>query len=128
MILPDWMTSTLAALPALLWVIIGVGLPWALVALPRRDWADRVLVAVLALAFGPMLLTAWMFVLGTLSANVDGPPLLRLDLTPVGTLVLAVIGAALAWRKKPHPLTPSPYTGEGEQPNSSPFQPMGFDE
>lgn len=130
MILPDWMLSTLAALPALLLVIIGVGLPWALVALPRRDWADRVLVAVLALAFGPMLLTAWMFVLGIVSANVDGPPLLRLDLTLAGTLVLAVIGAALAWRKgkTPHPLTPSPYNGEGEQPNGSPFQRLGFDE
>jgi 4-amino-4-deoxy-L-arabinose transferase-like glycosyltransferase len=107
MILPDWLTSTLAALPALLWVMIGVGLPWALVALPRRDWSDRALVLMLALAFGPTLLTAWMFVLGTLSANVNGPPLLRLDLTLAGTLVMAVVGVTLVWwkGKSPHPDT-----------------------
>ena len=130
MSLLDWMTSTLAALPALLWVIFGVGLPWALVALPRRDWTDRVLVVILALAFGPMLLTAWMFILGTLSANVDGPPLLRLDLTLAGTVVLAIIGAALAWRKykTPHPLTPSPLDGEGEQSNRPSYCALAFDE
>jgi 4-amino-4-deoxy-L-arabinose transferase-like glycosyltransferase len=97
--LPDWLISTLIPLPAFLWVILGVGLPWALVALPRRDWAGRVTVMLLAFAFGPLLLTAWMGLLGILGAVIE-TPLLRLDLILAGTVGLALIGAALAWRKR----------------------------
>jgi hypothetical protein len=92
-----WLNSTLAALPALLWVYIGLGLPWALALLPRKDWRDRALVVCLALAVGPALLTAWMFVLGTVGGAHDA--LLRLDLILAGTVVLAAGGALLAWRK-----------------------------
>lgn len=116
--IPDWLTTTLAALPPLLWVMIGLGVPWALAILPRRDWTDRALVMCLALALGPALLTAWMFILGT--AGMGGVPS-PLDtsnpmqgyapnhtsgtalLTPArilsGTLVMALAGIALAWRK-----------------------------
>ena len=94
--MPYWMTSTLAATPALLWMFVGVGLPWALVALPRRDWRDRVMVACLALAFGPALLTAWMFVLG----SVQGANLIRLDWVLVGTGLVAIGGWSLVWKKR----------------------------
>ena len=105
--MPDWLIETLRAYPALLWMFLGVGRPWALVALPRRDWRDRALVACLALAFGPALLTAWMFVLGTLGQNHDshagstanpmqtnivnhvgGTNMMRPDMILIGTLVL----------------------------------------
>lgn len=116
--MPDWMIDTLRAYPALIWMFASLGLPWALVALPRRDWQDRALVACLALAFGPALLTAWMFVLGTLGQNHDpdagrtpnpmqttiaqhsgGTDLMRMETILAGTLVLALVGAALVWRK-----------------------------
>lgn len=117
--MPYWITSTLAATPALLWMFVGVGLPWALVALPRRDWRDRIMVACLALAFGPALLTAWMFVLG----SVQSANLLRLDTVLIGTAVIAVIGWALVWRRRTPPPNPLPVNNEGERK-----QFLGFDE
>ncbi|MCB9456613.1 MAG: glycosyltransferase family 39 protein [Anaerolineaceae bacterium] len=93
--MPDWMTATLASIPALLWIYFGLGIPWALAVLPRRDWRNRVLVLALAFALGPALLTAWMFLLGSLET-----PLLRFDLILAGTVVLAITGAALAWHRK----------------------------
>ena len=113
--MPYWITSTLAATPALLWMFLGVGLPWALVTLPRRDWRDRVMVACLALAFGSALVTAWMFVLGSAqSAN-----LLRLDTVLAGTAVIAVIGWTIVWRKRIEP----PSRQESQE-----NQRLGFDE
>jgi hypothetical protein len=116
--MPPWLISTLQALPALLWIVAGLGVPWALLVLPRRDWRDRVMVAGLALAFGPALLTAWMFILGTLGMDDNphagdtpnpmqttiihhsgGVDLLRPELILAGTLALAVLGVALAWAK-----------------------------
>ncbi len=94
--MPYWMTSTLAATPALLWMFAGVGLPWALVLLPRRDWRDHVMAACLTLAFGPALVTTWMFVLG----SVQSANLLRLDYVLVGTAVIAAIGWSLVWRRR----------------------------
>lgn len=93
--MPYWIEGMLSATPALAWVFFGLGLPWALVALPRTDWRDRPVVALLALAFGPALLTAWMFVLGSLPA-----PSLRLEWILAGTAALAAAGWALAWRKR----------------------------
>lgn len=91
----------IAATPSLIWMFAGMGLPWALVVLPRRDWRDWPMVACLMLAFGPALVTAWMFVLGSF-----GQPWLRLDTVLVGTAVLAATGWAVAWRKR-HSLTAS---------------------
>lgn len=105
--LPYWIDSTLAALPAVLWVFFGLGVPWALALLPRQDWPDRALVIGLGFACGPSLLTAWMFALGTLGAAHGGEPLLRFDLIFTGTLILAAVGAALAWRKR-YPLAYQP--------------------
>lgn len=93
--MPYWLTDTLAATPAFAWVYCGLGVPWALALLPRGDWRDRAVVACLAFIFGPGLLTAWMFALSQL-----GDSLLRFDLIFAGTLVLALAGASLAWRKR----------------------------
>lgn len=125
--MPDWTSATLAAYPAIFLMLAGLGLPWALVILPRRDWADRVMVACVTLAFGPALLTAWMFVLGTLGQNHDphagdtlnpmqttlawhtgGQNLMRPDLILAGVLVIGAMGWGLVWRK--YALT----TGTGE--------------
>lgn len=103
MALPDWLTATLNVMPALLWVYIGLGLPWALLILPRRDWSQPVTVLTLAFAFGPMLLTAWMFILGMTGA-------LRLDATLIGLLVMTLVGLGLVWRKRKNPSLPAEHT------------------
>jgi 4-amino-4-deoxy-L-arabinose transferase-like glycosyltransferase len=99
--MPYWIQSTFAATPALVGMFLGLGLPWALVILPRRDWRDWPTVACLTLAFGPALLTTWMFILGSV-----GQPLLTLSNVLIGMAVLAVIGWALTWRKRNPPLSP----------------------
>jgi hypothetical protein len=112
--MPDWLISTIVTLPALIWIIVGVGLPWTLVILPRKDWYDRMMVACLSLLFGPALLTAWMFILGTMGQNNDpnagnsinpmqtivanhvgGEKLLRADLNLLGTMIMAIAGIFL---------------------------------
>lgn len=104
--MPYWLTGMLAATPALLWMFLGVGLPWALVALPRREWRAWPAALCLAFAFGPALITAWMFVLG----SVPGAALLRLEPVLAGSAIIALIGWALVWRRRaldaPH--TPVP--------------------
>src|SRR5690606_16808585 len=97
--MPYWISETLAGIPAFLWIFVGVGLPWALALLPRHDWKRWTVVAAAALVVGPMLLTVWMFVLGTVGA-FQQMPLLRFDYVFAGTVVLAVIGAILAWRRR----------------------------
>jgi 4-amino-4-deoxy-L-arabinose transferase-like glycosyltransferase len=99
--LPYWITSTLAATPAVLWAFFGLGIPWALVVLPRKDWRDRILMIALAFAFGPALLTAWMFILGSI-----GEKSLRLETTLAGTAVIALVGLGLAWRKRRFSVNP----------------------
>jgi hypothetical protein len=101
--MPYWIASTLAPTPALLWMFFGLGLPWALVVLPRRDWHERAIVACLTLAFGPAILTAWMFVLGSL----PGVPLLRVEWVLLGTATIATLGWFLVWQKKDKPFTPA---------------------
>src|SRR4051812_40662830 len=119
--MPYWIQSMLAATPALVWMFLGLGLPWALVILPRRDWRDWPTVACLTLAFGPALLTTWMFILGSF-----GQPLLTLSNILIGTAVLASIGWVLVWQKRsplPHAFgSPSPLRREGGKSS------LGFDE
>lgn len=111
-----WIASTISALPALLWVYLAVGLPWTLALLPRRDWHDGPLVAALTLALGPALLTAWMFVLGTVGGG-SKTPLLRFDLIFAGTLALGAVGGILAWRGRKS--RPEGETGQGHPPLSA---------
>lgn len=90
-----WLESTLRALPGIIWVILGLGVPWAYVVLPSRDWRDYPLVVCLALALGPALLSVWMFVLGTLG-GAGQQPLMNLTNTLAGTGVIAGAGITLA--------------------------------
>lgn len=143
--MPDWLLETLRALPALVWIFVGLGLPWALVALPRPDWRDRPMVACLTLAFGPAWLTAWMFALGTLGQDtnpnaadinpmqttvqnlVGGQILLRPDLILAGTVLIAAIGWALVWRRiqgtaRPAPTTPVEFSS-GESQSATTGEP-----
>ena len=39
-----WLQQTLAVLPLVLWVYIALGIPWALLILPRSDWSQKVTV------------------------------------------------------------------------------------
>jgi 4-amino-4-deoxy-L-arabinose transferase-like glycosyltransferase len=76
--IPSWLTSTLNTLPILLLVYVGMGTPLALLALPRTDWRDRPLVGMCAIGFSAALLTAYMFILGTIGQNTNltaGDPL-----------------------------------------------------
>ena len=101
--MPYWINSMSAPTPALAWVFFGLGLPWALVVLPRREWRDWPTIACLTIAFGGALLTALMFILG----SFQGAGLLRLEPVLAGTAILAVIGWVSVWRKKSRVSTPS---------------------
>jgi len=112
--MPYWIADTLATTPAFAWVYLGVGVPWALALLPRATWRRIPVVLALAFALGPMWLTAWMFVLGTLGASTQTPTL-RLDLILIGTVVIALIGAGWAWRRRQHAI-------DAEQPDTTRLQ------
>jgi hypothetical protein len=96
--MPYWMTSMIAATPLFLWVYVGVGMPWALALLPRRDWSHRITVLALAFAVGSALLTVWMFVLAMVGA-AQAAPTLNFGIVAGGLAVLTLAGLALAWRK-----------------------------
>ncbi len=91
--IPDWLPPTIVLLPALLWMFLGVGIPWALAILPRSDWRDRMTLIAVALALGPAVTTTTMFVIGTLGrftvANVLG-----------SSALVAGIGLAFAARNR----------------------------
>lgn len=93
-----WLHQTIAVLPLALWVYLGLGIPWALLVLPRADWSQRMTVGALSFAFGPALLTAWMLVLGTIGGAREFR-LLRFDLVLAGTIVIALLAYWLTWRK-----------------------------
>jgi len=94
----NWFHQSLAALPLALWIFLGIGIPWSLLILPRRDWHDRALILCVAIALGPAILTAWMFVPGTIGGML-GRAFLRFDLIFGGTLLIVLIGLALVLRK-----------------------------
>ena len=86
-----WLREALTVLPALAWMLIGVGLPWSLVMLPRRDWRSRPLVACVMLAAGPALVTGWMLILGMIGGRTQ-TAMLAWQTGALGTGVLAGIG------------------------------------
>jgi hypothetical protein len=96
--MPYWIISTLAATPALLWMFGGLGLPYALLMLPRRDWRDPAIVGCVTLAFGPALLTVWMFILGVIG-GAQQTALITLPNVLIGTGLLAVTGWFVVIRK-----------------------------
>lgn len=115
--LPYWLQQTLAATPLVLWVTIALGVPWALWLLPRQDWSQRLLVLGVGFVAGPMLLTAWMFVLGV-AGGARGEAWLRFDATFAGTVVLVVLGVGLAWVK----------SRRTQPPEKRPAPPLVWDE
>ena len=94
--LPYWLSASLTPLPGLLLVYAGLGIPWALVVLPRSAWSSRASVAAIACAAGPLLLTLWMLPLGTLGN-------LQLELVMAGVVALMLTGLLLAWNKGRQP-------------------------
>jgi 4-amino-4-deoxy-L-arabinose transferase-like glycosyltransferase len=93
-----WLEQTLVALPLALWIYFGTGMPFALLLLPRSDWKQRPLLIALSFALGSALLTSWMLILGWIGGAQE-QPLLRFDLVFGGTVLPAIIGAALVWQK-----------------------------
>src|SRR5258705_13649815 len=89
--IPYWLLPTILLFPAMLWMFLGVGIPWALAVPPRSDWRSRIMVVAVALALGPAFTTAGMFVIGTFGqftiANVLG-----------SSVLIAAIGLVLAIR------------------------------
>ncbi|MEP7289614.1 MAG: glycosyltransferase family 39 protein [Chloroflexota bacterium] len=95
--IPDWLLPTFLLLPALLWMFLGVGLPYALAVLPRSDWRKPATLIGVALAFGPALVTTAMFFIGTFGQFSA----INVLLASIG---VATIGVLLATRNR-SPLT-----------------------
>jgi hypothetical protein len=138
--LPYWLEQTLIVLPLAIWIYFGLGIPYAVLVLPRAAWARKAEVLAVSFAFGPAILTAWGFILGTIGAAYS-IPLLRFDLLFGGTIVLALVGAVFAWQKRKWterllPLSPQPsFTASEGRQNSKQAEtkislnsPLAFDE
>ncbi len=106
-----WLEAALAGFLPTLWLVLGVGLPWAFAILPTRDWQSRPLVAALALALGPAWLSAWLLLLGSVGAQ-SAQPLITAEWILLGSSFIALAGIAIAWRKRqryrPRPEPPAP--------------------
>lgn len=96
--MPDWFEQSIVTIPLFAAVYMGLGVPYALLLLPRPDWSMRTVVIALAFALGPGLLTAWLFMLGTVGAMMQ-TPLLRFDMALSGALIIAALGYVALWRK-----------------------------
>ncbi|MBE2271917.1 MAG: hypothetical protein IAE80_27025, partial [Anaerolinea sp.] len=91
--MPYWIQSTLAATPAFAAIFFGLGIPYALVLLPRHDWGRRVEVVAVAFAVAPALLTAYMFALSTLGIPLTAGSVLG------GVALMILVGVVWVWRK-----------------------------
>ncbi len=99
--MPYWIADSLAGIPAFLWIYAGLGGIWALALLPRAEWRLLVQTIVVAFAVGPALLTAWMFMLGSMRQERT----LTNESVLLGTVVLAVMGlvvVGIKWRRQPN--------------------------
>lgn len=100
-----WLTDALTALPLALLIVVGLGLPLALLLLPRRDWGQRALVGALSITAGTAVQTGWLFVLGSLGQLTTLPILAGLAVLSL----LAWLGLAVKQRHttaQPHPTVP----------------------
>src|SRR5260221_5779386 len=91
--IPYWLLPTILLLPAMLWLFLGVGLPWAFAILPRSDWRPQPTLIATALALGPAIATTVMFAIGTFGHFSIVNVLLA-------SLLAAGIGVALALRNR----------------------------
>jgi hypothetical protein len=117
--MPDglyWLTESLAAVPLVL-AVWAAGLGWALGLLPRDDWSDRPLVALLSFLTGSAWTTAILFVIGTIG-GARGEPTLAFGPAAGSLLLVALAGAALALSRARR--TPPAST--------TPAQPLAVDE
>ncbi len=92
--MPYWIADTLAGVPAFLWIYVGLGGLWSLAILPRADWHRRVQVIAVAFAVGSALLTAWMFVLGSIGGASKTARITEANVL-LGTVVLALIALVI---------------------------------
>ncbi|MFN8447888.1 MAG: glycosyltransferase family 39 protein [Anaerolineae bacterium] len=97
--MPYWIADSLAGTPAFLWIYVGLGCLWSLAILPRADWRRPAQVIALGFALGPALLTAWMFILGTLGAPSQSRLLTTTNVW-LGTVALALVALAVMWRRR----------------------------
>lgn len=102
----DWSTPFLTVTPWMIWFFLGIGVPYSLWLLPRRDWRDWTMVVGTALALGPMLGTTWLFILGTVST-------FEFSIALTGTLVLAGIGSFFAYRRRAEFYDDTPLPDDG---------------
>ena len=96
---PYWIEAALAGVLPMLWMSMGLGLPWALALLSVQQWQSRVLIAAVALAAGPAWMSAWMLILGVVGAETQ-MRLLTVEWIIGGSILIALSGGFLAWRKR----------------------------
>jgi hypothetical protein len=89
--MPDWLQPTLILFPYAAWIFFGVGIPWALVLLPRDLWDERITVIALGMALGPLGVTLIMLALGTAGRLTFGGTL-------IGSGLLAAVG--IGWARR----------------------------
>jgi hypothetical protein len=95
--MPYWIDATLQTTPHV-WLMLALGVVWALALLPRRDWRDLPLVACVAIVAGAALLTVWLFVLGVIGGRSQTATMTR-EAIWAGMAALTLLGAGLAlWR------------------------------
>jgi|GEM_PF-1817173 len=105
----DWLTPFITFFPLYAWWFLGLGIPWALVLLPRDEWRNHPTVAALAMALGPIIGSVWLFFLGTFGT-------FTIEYTLTGMVLLTLIGITGAWLRRytgytpPH-TRPEPWTG-----------------
>ncbi len=102
----DWSTPFLTVTPWMIWFFLGIGVPYALWLLPRRDWRDWTMVIGTALALGPIVGTTWLFILGTVG---------KFEFTTAlaGTIILAGIGAFFAYQRRTESYDGTPLPDDG---------------
>jgi len=96
-----WLEDALWGILPTLWMTVGLGLPWAYAILSTKQWQSRVTVGAVALAIGPAWITAWMLLLGVIGAQLD-QPLFTPTLVLSGSIIIAIGGGVIAWRKRKH--------------------------
>jgi hypothetical protein len=91
--MPEWLSPFFSFFPAYAFFFLGLGVPWALVLLPRDEWRHPMMVLGLGLPLGPLLGTSFLFALGTWGS-------FRSDFIVTGLLMLCLLGLTGAWLRR----------------------------